>query len=238
MSEDQDKDFSKQRPKKPVGDNRGGGPPKRDYQDNKKGRNNKDYQVYYDQKGDDKSRYQSGQNKGNYSSNYDDYGNKPPRNDRYDNSGNYRPKPHNNPRQKRTGQDQGPNVWRKKTSKISRDSILESFSRVEKHNEIDDWTNNYKELFVSERQQPVNEEVFQLDPNEGLIAKTNTRAPGGPSNYKDNEGQAENKGELEPSSTNTTSTQATGNKDREMFDFGQERFDPIMGKKSCWFVIY
>ena len=83
-----------------------------------------------------------------------------------------------------------PNVWKKKTNKISKDAILETFARVGTHREINEWLEDYKDLFVREKQPLVNDEVFQLDPNDGLMSKTSRPPQTGPGSHKDGDGQA------------------------------------------------
>lgn len=245
MSEDNsnlDRDYNKRTKK------RGGGPggTTTDYKQNKRGPN-KDYQVYYDPKGYDRppKDQSAGPNKGNYNSNYEDYGNRPPRNDRNDkydrndknyqndrndrnqdydsrpyrkdNYGPYKPQGQSRPRPK--GPDQGGNFWRKKATKIARDTVLETYARIGAHSQIKEWATNYSELFIKERQPPVNDEVFQLDPNDGLMAKTNRGPPGGgPHKESDN-----------ITDTAPVATTTNPNKGMEMFDFAQERPDPIQG---------
>ena len=216
MSEDpsSDKDYSK-RPKRRGGGN-AGGPPYDSRQSGKKGPS-KDYQVYYESKGYDKSsKEQSGPSKGNYNNSYDDYGPRQPRQDNYSTS--YKPKPHQK-QQRRPGPEPGSNFWRKKATKISKESILESSARVAPHIEIEEWVVDYRELFVKEIQSPVNDELTQLDPNDGLLAKT-TRAPGATSYKEESESVPE---------TQQSTASSSNAKGFEMFDFAQERHDPIQG---------
>jgi len=210
MSDDHsnlDKNLSKFQKK------RGGGGPPNDYKQPKRN-HNKDYQVLYESKGYEKGpRDQTGPGKGNYSPAYDDYGSKASRNDNYQS---YKPKPHN-------VRQRAPNVWRKKTNKVARDTILETFSRVEQHKDIEKWLKDFQELFVKERQPPVNDDVFQLDPNEGLMAKTSRAPPTGGITHKENDNAV---------NTNAPVSGSNPNKPLEMFDFTQERHDPIQALRE------
>jgi hypothetical protein len=187
-------DYQK-RPKK--------GPP--NYKGSKKP--NRDYPIYYETKNPDKNQreyYDSykGNNGGNYRDDYYQKGS------RYDNTGGYRPKqPH---RQHSRGDDQRPNYYKKRAIKLSKIDVMECYPRAGILKELAELLENYPEAFSKDRIKAENEDVFQLDPDEGLMPRfsANRGNFNNPPDGNDKEG---------------------GNKGLELYDLGQERYDPIRG---------
>ena len=212
-------DYSNQDPKRNK--RRGGGPgggSGGDYKQSRKPQN-KDYQGSYESRGYDKSsKDQYGSNKGSYYSQYDDYDSRPPKNDNYS----YKPKGSH----RRQGTEHG--GWKKKAAKIPKENVLEAFAKVKPHHELNMWLREFKDLFVKEKQPMVNDEVFQLDPNNGLMPKAPRQGPSG---------NGPNESDSVPESTQSTATSSTAT-GFEMFDFGKDRYDPIQGSINMNFVGY
>lgn len=169
---------------------------------------NRDYPQYYENKNADKNQreyYDSykGSNQGSYREEYYQKGS------RYDNAPQYRGKPQY--KQRRGGNDQGPNYYKKKVTKLSKIDIMECYPRAQILKEIDELLENYPEAFSKSKITPENENVFQLDPDDSFVPR--------PSNYRGG-----------PNNPPEEKDKEAASKGLELYDLGQERFDPIQGK--------
>lgn len=233
-----DKDPSKKHKKKPEGGQTNYKQPQ------KKG--GKDYQVQFEPKGNENpqkdhppstkpnpphSKHEEYPTKGQKQENYQSYKSKNYKSD------------------KKTSRDQAISPWKRKHPKIPKSFILKIYQQAPTNKEIDSLVSASNLLFVKEKQIPVNEENFELDPNEGLILRSNfvstassstatsttTTTQPTPTGSKTTPVVANTTSTVNNTTpASTTSTTSTGNtgKPLEMFDFAQERPDPIQGNNS------
>lgn len=240
MSDDRsnlDKDFNKKPKKKPSGQGS-------DFkQQPKKG--GKDPQVYFEPKGSEKvQKDQQGTAKGPHSSsNLDETGNKPTKGDNYA-SGSYKPKTYT--RSRKESRDQIQTLFKRKHAKVSKETILEYYEKAPVNKEIEELIPGNNQLFVKDKQSPVNGEEFDLDPNDGLIPKnshistantsvnTSTTASSITKLPEKNDEKPHEKPIDKPTDKPLEKpaekpAEKPVEKPREMFDFAQDRLDPIQG---------
>lgn len=208
----------------------------------------KDYQVYFEPKSGEKpSKEQLSANKAN-----------PPHEGQGDNNGRNarqdKPKSNRNPRKE--SRDQTPGTLRRKYPRVPKKFILELYNKTTISRDIEHLLSISNQLFVKEKQVPANEESFDLDPNDGLLANpakpsysssattsnTNSTATSitttAPTQAAVNTANtpAATSSTLPASSSNTSSSATThtttGQKPMEMFDFSQQKLDPIAGKSE------
>jgi len=208
----------------------------------------KDYQVYFEPKSGEKpSKEHFSANKANPP--YEGQGDNNGRNVRQD-----KPKSHRNPRKE--SRDQTPGTLRRKYPRVPKKYILELYQKTTISRDIEHLLSISNQLFVREKQDPANEESFDLDPNDGLLANppkpsysssattshTNSTATSitttatshtGANTANTNTGNSS----TVPASSGSTSNNATGSttpskKPMEMFDFAQQKMDPIQAMRE------
>lgn len=208
----------------------------------------KDYQVHFEPKsGERSSKEQLSANKNNlpYEGHRDNNG----RNNRQE-----KPKSHRNPRKE--SRDQTPGTLRRKYPRVPKKFILELYQKTTISRDIEHLLSISNQLFVREKQNPANEESFDLDPNDGLLANppkpsysssattshTNSTATSitttgttQPAANTANTNTATSS--TVPASSGSTSNNATGSttpskKPMEMFDFAQTKVDPIQAMRE------
>lgn len=209
----------------------------------------KDYQVYFEPKSGEKPpKEQLQANKANAP--VEGQGNNNDRNARQD-----KQKGHRNPRKE--SRDQTPGALRRKYPRVPKKFILELYHKTSISRDIEHLLSISNQLFVQDKQVPANEESFDLDPNEGLLAnppKTSYSSSAATSNTNSTATSITTTSTTQPapvtsnttttssstvpastSSTGNTSSNPTGNaptgqKPMDMFDFSQQKLDPIQGK--------
>ena len=125
----------------------------------------KDFQVHYEAKGNEKGpKDQSSAHKGN----------PPHQDDQHGSHGSNKPKSHTKNRKESASHTGG--TWKRKHPKVSKDIILEFYAKAPISQEVDELIASCAQLFVKDKQNPVNQEDNHLDPNEGLVPK-NAYAP-------------------------------------------------------------
>lgn len=125
----------------------------------------KDYQVYFEAKGSEKpSKDQSNTGKGAAgSTNLDEHQGQKNSN-----------KQKSHAKNRKESRDQG---WKKKYPRVSKELIIEFYLKAPLYTDIDELVSTCSQLFVKDKQIPVNNEDNQLDPSEGLILKANYPPP-------------------------------------------------------------
>jgi hypothetical protein len=245
MSDDNttfDKDPNR-KPKKKQG---GGQPDLKTQPAPKKG--SKDYQVYFEPKSGEKPpKEQLQANKANAP--VEGQGNNNDRNARQD-----KQKGHRNPRKE--SRDQTPGALRRKYPRVPKKFILELYHKTSISRDIEHLLSISNQLFVKDKQVPANEESFDLDPNEGLLANppktsyssstttsnTNSTTPSLTTTSTTQQAPVTSNttttsSSTVPASTMHTSGNTTGNatssqKPMDMFDFSQQKLDPIQAMRE------
>lgn len=207
----------------------------------------KDYQVLFEPKSSEKpSKDQQSSNKSNpQPSSKEEHINKGPK---QENQPPHKPKQHKPYNKDSSEQPSGSS--KKRHRKISKSTLLEYYPKAQPLEELGNLLNISSQLFIKEKQAPVNEERFDLDPNEGLVARFGHISTANTSTTSSTQSITQ------PPLTQTSQPTITGNntnppvshissstsnanvteKPMEMFDFSKERNDPIQGINKDYLI--
>jgi len=248
---DEHSNFDKDPNKKPKKKNEGA---QSTYQQQpqKKPHKPKDYQVLFEPKSSEKPlKDQQPPNKSNpQPSSKEEYSNK---GSKQENQPPHKPKQHK-PSNKES-REQASGSARRKYDKISKNTILEFYHRAQPLEDLGNLLTLSSQLFIKEKQTPVNEEVFELDPNEGLMPKFSHPSTANTSTTSSTQSVTQpiitqtattttvnnTTPVVSNSNTNTlnntnnnSNASSTGNveKPMEMFDLSKDRFDPIQAMRQ------